>query len=192
MNRICVYAASSSKIPERYKRQTKELIAALCEVGYSFVYGGGSTGLMGVTADTVLENSGKITGIIPGFMKALEWNHPEVEDMIVVETMAERKQLFLDHSDIIICLPGGCGTLEEISEAFTLKQLDQIHHPLFLVNFDGFYEPLIQQFEKMIELHCIQKEHENLWSVISSFEEFNHLIRVSETTEIIQQKKSKI
>ncbi len=177
MPTICIYAASSSKIDDRFKAATRELISSLVKQGFSFVYGGGSTGLMGETADTVLKLGGKITGIIPGFMKELEWNHPGVKDMIIVETMAHRKQLFFDKSDLIITLPGGFGTLEEIAEAITLKQLGQINHPMYLANFFGYYNGFLAQAEKFLTESCIRPNDINLWTSFNENSTFSELIK---------------
>lgn len=183
MPKICYYCASSDLIDIDYKNQTRDVTNHLIQLKYDFVYGGGATGLMGCMADTVLDSDRHVTGVIPHFMKELEWNHPKVEDMIFVDTMSERKQKFFELSDAIITLPGGCGTLEELSEAITLKQLGKINHRLIIANFNGFFDPLLQQLERMISQKFMRPEHNNIWESFRTLEEFKVLMNKS-TSEI--------
>jgi len=108
--RICVYCASSAKVPEKYFIDTKILATKLAQDGHHIIYGGGAVGLMGALADSVLRAGGAITGIMPEFMKEVEWNHPGVTDMIYTKTMAERKEKLIENVDIALALPGGSGT----------------------------------------------------------------------------------
>lgn len=169
--KVCVYCASSKLIPQSYLDQTAILTRLMVENGHHIVYGGGSRGLMGQVADTCLSNSGKITGIIPGFMKEVEWDHKGVEDMIIVEDMAERKSLFLEHSDILLTLPGGVGTLEELSEALSSKRLSLIKHPIIIANFDGFYDEFLVYLNKMVDERFMGEQGRDLWIEIKKPEE---------------------
>jgi len=144
---------------------------AIVEEGHHIIYGGGSRGLMGQVADTCLSLDGKITGIIPGFMKEVEWDHPDVKDMQIVADMAERKMKFLEQSDAIITLPGGVGTLEEIGEALSAKRLGLIQHPIIIANFNGFYDEFLTYLNKMVDQEFMGQQGRELWTVITKPEE---------------------
>ena len=149
--KICVYCASSAKIDKSYFEATEKLAKYFVENNIEIVYGGGAIGLMGKLADTILFHGGKIKGIMPKFMKELEWAHKEVTDFEFTETMHQRKAKFLEGIDGIVSLPGGCGTLEELLEAITLKRLGQFTKPIVILNTNGFYNPL----ENLLELSLI-------------------------------------
>lgn len=118
---VCVYCASSAKIHQDYFKATDLLAKELVKNGFSVVFGGGSSGLMGQLADSVLEAGGNIKGIMPQFMNEVEWGHRGVSDFVYTQTMHERKAKFLEGTDALIALPGGTGTFEELFEAITLK-----------------------------------------------------------------------
>jgi len=164
--KICIYCASSKAIPQEYFKLSEILAKELIKEGHHLVYGGGSRGLMGQIADTFLEGRGPITGVIPGFMKEVEWDHKEVEDMRIVEDMVERKQMFFDLSDVIIALPGGVGTLEELSEALSLKRLGLIQHPIIICNFNGFYDEFLVYLNKMVDQAFMGEKGRELWATI--------------------------
>lgn len=166
MKRICVYCASSPKAADIYKQSASAIGAVLVENGYEVIYGGGSIGLMGALADSVLAQNGKITGIIPHFMQELEWGHPGVE-MIEVKNMHERKNLMLEMSDGVIALAGGCGTFEEIIEAITWKRLGLYNGPAVFLNTNSYYDPIIEQLNKAVDENFMNPEHRDLWSVIN-------------------------
>src|SRR3954468_22465605 len=137
--KICVYCASSDRIPAVYFEATERLGRAFVAAGVEVVYGGGSTGLMGRLADTVIAHGGRIKGIMPRFMNDVEWAHRGVTDFELTDTMHERKAKFLDGIDALVALPGGSGTLEELLEAVTLKRLGQLAAPIVVLNTHGFY-----------------------------------------------------
>ena len=140
--KICVYCASSAKIGKVYFDAIEMLAKVFVENKIEVVYGGGAVGLMGKLADTVLENGGKIKGIMPKFMKDVEWAHDKVTDFEFTETMHERKAKFLEDIDGLVTLPGGSGTMEELFEAITLKRLGQFTKPIVILNTNGYYNPL--------------------------------------------------
>jgi len=120
---ICVFASSSSRVNSEFGTAAAKLGSLLAQSGMDVVYGGGGIGLMGKFADAVLKDGGKITGVIPVFMKEEGWGHQGLTSMIVTPDMGERKKTLFSMSDAIVALPGGVGTLEELTEAITLKQL---------------------------------------------------------------------
>src|SRR6202041_3487344 len=140
---VCVYCGSGPGTNPRFMESAKALGKALAEGGIRLVYGGGSVGMMGAVATSVLEHGGRVTGIIPDFLTAKENALKRVQEMIVTPDMHERKRLMFEHSDAFIALPGGIGTLEELVEQLTWQQLGRHAKPVLLANIDGFWEPLL-------------------------------------------------
>jgi uncharacterized protein (TIGR00730 family) len=166
--RACVYCASSDKVDPKYLTAADELAAVLVENGIEVVYGGGAKGLMGRLADGVLARGGQITGVIPEFMKAVEWDHPAVTRMHIVPDMHTRKRMFLEDIDAVIALPGGCGTFEELLEAMTWKRLGLITAPIVIVNTDGYYDPLIEMLDRSVREQFMRAEHAQMWSIVAA------------------------
>ena len=166
VKRVSVYCASSTQIDTTYLLAAGELGRILSQNCVEVVYGGGSIGSMGALADAVLENNGRLIGVIPKFMMDLEWGNLSVTEMMVVNSMAERKQEFLNNVDAVIALPGGTGTLEELSEVISLKKLGLFTKPIIIINTNGFYNYLLKFLDKMIDDNFIRPEHKRLYSVI--------------------------
>src|SRR4249920_1267950 len=156
--RICVYCASSEHCDRIYHDAATALGRLLAEAGCTIVYGGGAVGLMGSLANGALAAGGDVIGIIPRFMTEVEWQHPGLAALEVVEDMRERKHRLLTGSDAVIALPGGCGTLEELSEAITLKRLGLYFNPIVLVNTRGFWDPLIRLLDDMVRERFMNPE----------------------------------
>ena len=140
---VCVYCGSGPGTSPRFMESAKALGKALADGGIRLVYGGGSVGMMGAVATSVLDHGGMVTGIIPGFLTAKENALKRVQEMIVTPDMHERKRLMFEHSDAFVALPGGIGTLEELVEQLTWQQLGRHSKPVLLANIDGFWEPLL-------------------------------------------------
>ena len=140
---VCVYSASSTKIDPVYFEAAEQLGRLLAEHHIRLVNGAGSIGLMCSVADAVLSNGGEVTGVIPHFMVEQNWQHTGLTELIEVTSMHERKQKMADLSDAVIALPGGCGTLEELLEVITWKQLGLYLNPVVILNVNGFYDPLL-------------------------------------------------
>ena len=168
--RICVYAASSSQVHPEFLRAADALGATIAKAGHSMVYGGGSTGLMGAVADGALKNGGEVIGILPKFMADLEWGHPGLTDLQLVEDMRERKHRLLSNSDAVIALPGGCGTLEELFEAITLKRLGLYFNPIVLLNTRNYYSALQTFMQQVIDERFMNAEHIAMWSLVDGVE----------------------
>ena len=145
------------------------------------VYGGGGIGLMGAVADGALEAGGHVIGIIPRFMTEVEWQHPGIANLEIVEDMRERKHRLLTGSDAVVALPGGCGTLEELFEAITLKRLGIYFNPIVLVNTNGFYDDLQRFLLKTIDEKMMNREHAEMWSLVDSPDEVLPRIRATPT-----------
>ena len=169
--RICVYCASSSKIDDAYFGAAERLAKAFVAASVEVVYGGGSSGLMGRLADTVLDLGGRIKGIMPRFMNDVEWAHRRVTDFELTDTMHERKAKFLVGVDGLVALPGGSGTLEELLEAITLKRLGQFTRPIVIVNTRGFYDPLRELLERSVREQFMHEKHLELWTFVDEPEQ---------------------
>jgi uncharacterized protein (TIGR00730 family) len=146
---ICVYCGSGSGLNPAYAEAARRFGRILATSRIGLVYGGGSLGLMGELARSVLRHGGHVTGIIPGFLSEREQMLVEAQELIVVDDMHQRKQLMFAKSDAFVALPGGLGTLEEFVEQLTWSQLGRHAKPIALVNIDGFWNPLLALFEKM-------------------------------------------
>ena len=163
---VCVYCGSSSRVPDSHKRAAQELGRLLAERGIGLVYGGGRVGLMGIIADTVLEGGGEVVGIIPHHIQALEIEHTQLTELHVVDSMHTRKRMMFDRSDAFIALPGGLGTLDEVFEMLTWRQLKLHDKPIIFVDHDGYWQPLLQTIEHMIRVGFVRPEHRGLYDVV--------------------------
>jgi len=146
---ICVYCGSNEGAAPAYATAAADLGRAMAESGIRLVYGGGSIGLMGILARTVLANGGKVTGIIPQFLRDREVMLKEVSELIVTADMHERKRVMFERADAFVALPGGIGTLEEVVEMATWAQLDRHGRPILVVNIDGFWDSLVALLRRM-------------------------------------------
>ena len=150
---VCVYAASSEAVHARFRAVAGELGAAVAGEGWGVVYGGGGVGLMGEVARAALAAGGRVTGIIPHLLDRRELALEGVTELIRTDTLRERKQLMDDRADAFVVLPGGPGTLEELMEILTLRQLGYHDRPIVLLDADGYWDPLLAQFARMEEEH---------------------------------------
>src|SRR6516162_1283737 len=146
---VCVYCGSGPGTNPRFIESAKALGKIFAEGGIRLVYGGGSLGLMGAVATSVLDHGGTVTGIIPDFLRMRENALTRVQEMIVTPDMHERKRLMFERSDAFVALPGGAGTLEELVEQLTWKQLGRHEKPVLLANIDHFWEPLLSLLSHM-------------------------------------------
>ena len=174
---VCVYSASSTKIAPVYFAAAEELGRLLALRGINLVNGAGSIGLMAATSNAVLANGGTVTGVIPRFMVEQGWHHTGLTRLVETDTMHERKQLMAQLADAVIALPGGCGTLEELLEIITWKQLGLYLNPIVILNIDGFFNPLIAMLEQAIDQQFMRPEHAALWCVASTPAEALELIQ---------------
>jgi hypothetical protein len=169
--KVCVFASSSSRINNEFNIAASKLGEILAASDIEVVYGGGGIGLMGKLADAVIQKGGRVTGVIPSFMQDAGWGHNGITDMIITPDMGERKKKMFSLSDGIIALPGGVGTLEELTEAITLKQLSLYNGPIIILNTMGYYNHLTDFLENMVENHFLRTEHKAIWQVVNTPEE---------------------
>lgn len=140
---VCVYCGSRAGLDSRFAEVAREIGLWIGAHGGQLVYGGGRNGLMGVVADAALAAGGRVTGIIPKSMVEKEWGHTGCSELLVVDTMHERKRLMAERADAFVALPGGIGTLEEFFEAWTWRQLGYHNKPVGLLNVGGYYDGLL-------------------------------------------------
>lgn len=155
---ITVFLGSSAGNSPVYEKAAEELGAWIAEQGNVLVYGGASVGLMGKLADATLSHHGKVIGIMPAFMIDNHKNHPSLTEFHVTEDMSERKKMLLEEGDAFIAMPGGPGTLEEISDAISSVRLQLFDKPCLLYNLNHYYDPLREMFEKMKKAGFVQPE----------------------------------
>jgi uncharacterized protein (TIGR00730 family) len=186
---LCVYCGSGPGKQPAYMAAARTLGKSLADNGIGLVYGGGSMGLMGETARAVLENGGRVTGIIPEFLTQKERMLTDVQELIVTATMHERKLTMFEKSDGFIVLPGGLGTLEELSEVSTWAQLDRHNKPIIICNIDGYWEPLLTLFSHMREEHFIRPGLDFKFEVVKDANEavpafLNRIANVRQTVPV--------
>ncbi|MEP7074453.1 MAG: TIGR00730 family Rossman fold protein [Acidobacteriota bacterium] len=162
MTRICVFCGSSSGTDPVYSRTAAAVGEFLAENGIELVYGGGRVGLMGTVADSVLANGGRVIGVIPEALDKKEIAHKGLTELHVVTSMHQRKALMAELSDGFVAMPGGFGTFEEICEIVTWAQLGIHQKPCGLLNVNGFYDPLIELFDRSTGSGFIRPEHRQI------------------------------
>ena len=173
---VCGYSASSTKIAPVYFAAAEELGRLLAKRGINLINGAGSIGLMAATSNAALQAGGTVTGVIPRFMVEQGWHHLGLTRLVETETMHERKQLMAQMSDAVIALPGGCGTMEELLEIITWKQLGLFLNPIVVLNIDGFYDPLLEMLQRAIDGRFMRPEHRGIWQVATTPEEAVELL----------------
>lgn len=176
LKNVCVYSASSTQIDPIYFQAADTLGRLLAQKGINLINGAGCLGLMSRISDAALATGGTVTGIIPRFMVEQNWHHKGLTHLIETETMHERKRMMADLSDGIIALPGGCGTMEELLEIITWKQLGLYLKPIVILNTNGFYNPLLEMLERAIDQHFMRRQHGTIWQVAQTPDEALQLL----------------
>ena len=176
LKNVCVYSASSTQIDPVYFQAADTLGRLLAQKGINLINGAGCLGLMSRISDAALATGGTVTGIIPRFMVEQNWHHKGLTHLIETETMHERKRMMADLSDGIIALPGGCGTMEELLEIITWKQLGLYLKPIVILNTNGFYNPLLEMLERAIDQHFMRRQHGSIWQVAQTPDEAIQLL----------------
>lgn len=171
MKRITVFCGSSSGTDENYTAQATLLGLTFAKRNIELVYGGANVGLMGTLADAVLNNGGKAIGVLPNFLRSKEIAHKQLTELILVDTMHERKTKMNDLCDGVIALPGGFGTLDELFEMLTWAQLGLHKKPIALLNIGGFYDHLIVFIETMVGKGLLKEVNQQMLLVSDSIEE---------------------
>ena len=162
MKHLCIFCGSSKGNDPVYEKTAEKLAKIIVDEGLIMVYGGGSIGIMGVLADRILSLNGKVIGVIPRFLYDLEVGHDNVTELIVVESMHERKQKMAEISEGFLALPGGFGTLEEMGEILTWIQLKLIRKPIGLLNINGFYDHFLNMLDNMVASGFLKKNNREI------------------------------
>jgi len=160
---VTVFCGSSNVVDEKYYTAAHELGEKLARRGWGLVYGGGSVGLMGVLSRAVLARGGHVTGVIPKVLLDLGVGERNVSELIVTDGLRDRKAIMDERGDAFIALPGGLGTLEEVLEALTLKQLGYHKKAVTVLDQDGYFDPLWTQIQRGIDFGFIKPEYLDLW-----------------------------
>ncbi|MGM9803749.1 MAG: TIGR00730 family Rossman fold protein [Muribaculaceae bacterium] len=174
---ICIYGASSGQIADVYKQAAYNLAAALAADGWNCINGAGSTGVMRAASDGFLDAGQRAVGIIPQFMVDNGWHYSRLSQIIATPDMHQRKQLMAEKSECAIALPGGCGTLEELTEIITWKQLGLYDKPIIIYNVKHFFDHLIMQLQHCISEQFMKPSHSMLWHVACEPHEVTEFLR---------------
>ncbi len=187
---VTVYCGASLGTQEIYKETTTKLGKWIAINKHTLVYGGGKVGLMGVVADSVLENKGKVIGVMPTFLKERELAHEALSEIIIVNTMTERKLKMIELGDCYIALPGGAGTLEEISEVISWARIGQNSNPCIFLNIGGYYNNLKKFYQDMVTNGFLSSDDMNKILFTDCFEEIDNFVKSYEPPIIREYKKN--
>jgi len=175
---VCVYCGSSNQAPAAHKALARAFGRLLADQGIALVYGGGKIGLMGEAADGALAAGGRVIGIIPRFLTRREVGNLEVTELLVTETMHERKRLMAERSEAFVVLPGGLGTLDETFEMLTWAQIGLHDKPVVLLNLAGFWDPLLALLDRLESAAYVRPEHRGLLRVVAGLESLLPALRL--------------
>lgn len=168
---VCAYLGSSGRCDDVHKKSAEEFGRLLAQAGLGLVYGGGNVGLMGLLANSVMTNGGKVIGIIPEHISRREVAHDHLTELHVVDSMHTRKQMMVNRADAFVVLAGGIGTLDELCEVMTWKQLGIHDKPIVIVNIDGYWTPFIDMIDNVIKGKFMREEDRRLVTVVNTVEE---------------------
>lgn len=168
---ITVYAASSGQVPVVYQEAAYQLGTLLADRGHILINGAGRTGLMGATTEGAHLHGGRTIGIIPRFMVEQGWQHNGMGELVITDNMHSRKEKMAELSDACIACPGGVGTLEELLEVITWKQLGLYLKPIVILNTHEYFSPLLCQLKRSVEQHFMRSIHAGIWQVADTPEE---------------------
>ncbi len=171
MKSVCVFCASSNDIPAHFFKLASKLGELMAKQGHQLVYGGAKVGLMNAVARSIQENGSKAIGVIPEFMDKHEKHDQLADELIITQSMNERKDVMFSRSDAFIVLPGGIGTFDEALEAMTLKKLQLHSKPIVFVNPENFFGKLFELFDEVVKQGFCAAGYDKLYSVASSPED---------------------
>ncbi len=158
INTLCVFCGSRTGNNEAYSEVARRLAQIFCQHNITLIYGAGSVGLMGILADTMINNHGKVVGVIPEHLCRDEIIHPNLYEIHVTDNLLNRKQIMIEQADAFLALPGGLGTFDEILEVCTWKQLHQHDKPIALMNIDGYFNPFITMLDAAVKEGFMQQQ----------------------------------
>lgn len=173
---VTVYCASSTQINQDYFNAATTLGRLLAQRGIRLVTGAGNLGLMNSVQNAALAEGGEVVGVIPEFMVKENWHHTGLSELIITKNMHDRKQTMAEMSDGCIAMAGGCGTLEELLEIITWKQLGLYLNPIVILNTNGYYDALLEQLQKAVDQNFMRDVHASIWKVANTPEEAVELL----------------
>lgn len=191
MKKIAIYCGASTGNKTSYTEKTRELGQWMIKNNYGLVYGGGAVGLMRVIADTIIEHEGYTIGVMPTFLSERELSHHGLDELIIVKDMHERKRKMIDLADVFIALPGGPGTLEEISEVISWGRIGEHQNPCIFYNVDGYYDTLAEFFDQMVKTNFLTLEDRQKILFSNSLDDIEQFIINYEAPIIRTYKKDK-
>lgn len=168
---VCVFCGASNAIDSKYMQAGEAFGKQLVDNRLSLVYGGGDCGVMGAVANSVMEHKGHVTGVFPVSLRNLEREHKTLSEIIIVNTMHERKQLMFERSDAFVIFPGGFGTMDEMFEIITWKQLQLHQKPVIIYNQDGYWSPLVALMSNIIDNKFARPETYDFYKVVNTLDE---------------------
>lgn len=179
MKSICVFCGAQNAVPEEHKEMARQLGLDMAKAGKQLVYGGGDCGLMGAVANGVLQGGGKAVGVFPRSLGRIEVEHKGLTTMHMVDSMHERKQIMYDNAEVFVILPGGFGTLDEMFEVITWRQI-KIHEKLVVIyNHNGYWDHMITLMEHMVNIGFAKPETRQFYTVVNTKEELYKLLGLS-------------
>jgi uncharacterized protein (TIGR00730 family) len=184
---LCVYCGSSDTGPASHREAAATLGRAMAKAGIELVFGGGRVGLMGIVADAALRAGGRVVGIIPEHLVRAEVGHAKVSELLIVDTMHERKQAMFQRSDAFAMLPGGAGTLDETFEILTWKQLRLHDKPIIVANLDGYWQPFIDLIEMTIAKNYARPSFRNFYKVVDRIEDILPALAAAPAPQLADQ-----
>lgn len=179
---ISVFCSSSNDVSQDFKQAAKEVGEHIAKHHNRLIFGGSGMGLMRIVADAALDGGAEVLGVMPEFMKTVEWNYKRLtnEQLLWTSTMAERKEVLIGEADAIVVLPGAVGTLEELAEALSLKRLGRFFAPIVLVNTNGFFDALAEWLSLTVKEKLMRDVHQDMWYLASSVDDaFRYLSEAS-------------
>ena len=182
--KICIYGASSDDISKIHIEKIYELGQSLAQAGHSLVFGAGNHGLMGAAARGFADKGGEIIGVSPGFFNRDDILYPKCTELIITDTMRERKQIMEDKSDAFVVAPGGIGTFEEFFEILTLKQLERHNKPIAIFNIDGYYNPMLELINHAVKQGFMRKACMDIFKVADNAAELIDYIENYDETKV--------
>ncbi len=168
---LCVYCGSSINVDDDFKDAAHNMGVILAKAGIRLVYGGGKAGLMGIIADSVMDNGGEVIGIIPTHISDREIQHTGLTKLHIVDTMHERKQMMMDYSDAFLVLPGGIGTLEETCEVMTWRQLGIHDKPIIIANLKDYWTPFFSLIDFIIDQGFMRTDDKKIAMVTDTIDD---------------------
>lgn len=174
---VCVYCGSSSNVDDAFKEAATKMGALIASEKWGVVYGGGRVGLMGLVADSAMNAGGEVIGIIPSHIEEREVQHEELTELVVVDTMHVRKQMMVDRSQAFVILAGGLGTLDELFELLTWKQLGLHDKPIVIVNINGYWSKLLTAIDNIADEGFMRQEDKGMFVVVDTVDEVPDAIK---------------